>query len=596
MPGDPDIPLGGGSLDDPRGDGLDSLDMLNHHQQADETLPPELDPLIRRIEADSVAWRAALPAPDALAQQVGALAQQTSARRSVSYRIREESHMHDTHATGDTATARPATARAERAQPGRLRGILAGTAAVVVVALFAALFLTLTRGPHGGTHTPVAGQPTATARSTPTLAAQHGVWRAIPTLAHTSAIPVVAPSNASVVYLAKGAQLQRSADGGKTWTALPAPSDVPQGAVISWLDVFVSPADANTLWATANLTTASGGTLPNCPVAPPFAFVGGAVVAGGSIPCQVQNVSTDGGQSWKLVKLSFAYMLGSASADAGMFDYGQTYSQMPQVQGDQLALRLYTLTSNGPLASSGNGPRLAVSSDGGQNWQPADTQLANAGLHVCSFAVAPGSRTLFAVTADTGCSPDYGATPVLWRSDDAGAHWTQKTLPSGRLVTAIAAGGGPTPQLYALMPMLSGQSHVVNTTVGPSDVFASDDGGATWHSAPAAGVPTSQNSPTSASAAVTVLSDGSLLAPFTLVGAAAGEQTPNAGGQTTDVSVGLFTWKPGTTAWHEQSQLSVGSVVTLQATQAAGDQALWLVSVDTISNGTVSFSTEMYQP
>ncbi len=577
--------------DDP-GDG-ERLDRLNHSEATDEAVQPDLAALIRRVEDDGAAWRASLPAVDAVAQRIAALDQQIPERRSPSYRIREETLM---QGQGHTDVTRPPTTTfPEHPARGRLRGILAGTTAVLVVALFAALVLTLLPGARSGNHTGASGTPTAarTHEATPTLAAQHGVWQADPYLAHTQAIPVVAPSDANVVYMAKGTRLQRSGDGGKTWSTLATPGDFPQGAAVQWLDVFVSPIDAHTLWATADLTTASGSTLPNCPVAPPFAFVGGSVVAGGSVPCQVQNVSFDGGQSWKLVKLAFAYMLGSASADTNIFNYADQYSQTPQVQADQLALRLYTLTSNGPLASSGNGPRLAVSSDNGQSWQPADTQLASAGLRVCDFAAAPGSRTLFAVTADTGCSPEYRALPALWRSDDAGAHWTRKTLPGGRLVAAIAVGGGPTPTLYALMPALSGQTHAVNTTIGPSDVFASADEGATWRQAPAAGIPpSSQNVPISTSAAVSVLSDGTLLAPFIVPDTAATGQVPAQ-------RVVFFVWKDGATAWQQQSRLDAFAVATLQSVYTSSRDDLWLVTVDPPASLTASgliFSVETYQP
>jgi hypothetical protein len=450
------------------------------------------------------------------------------------------------------------------------------------VALFAALFLSLSHGGSGAGSKPGATASTtgqAPANKTPTLQAQHGSWQADPYLAHVPSLPVIAPTNPSVVYKANGAQLQRSADGGKTWSALATPADFPQGAQVSWLDVFVSPLNADTLWATADLTTATNGTLPNCPVPPPFAFVGGNVVASGSVPCQVQNVSTDGGKSWRLVKLGFAYMLGSANPDANLYNFYAQYSQIPQAQGT----RLYSLTSDGPLASSADAGRLAASADGGKSWQPADGALASAGLHICDFAVVPGGHSIYVVTADTGCAPEYRASPALWRSNDGGAHWTQLALPAGRLVAALKVSGGATPTLYALLPTLSTQSHSVNTTVGPADVFASSDG-LKWTQAPAAGVPSDSNAPSTISTTAIAQPDGSLLAPV---------------GGTTLV---FYMWRPGAAAWLEQSRLNVVGAAALQqvpAAAAGAGSALWLVSADpaaSLNQATFAYSVETYQP
>jgi photosystem II stability/assembly factor-like uncharacterized protein len=410
-------------------------------------------------------------------------------------------------------------------------------------------------------------------------------------------VPVISPVNSKVVYEIANGTVRRSADRGATWINLPNPSDFPAGATPQWMDLFVSPFSADTLWTTANLTNPNGAI--NCPVGPPTAYSGGniarvggnvygpAIPSGGSIPCQVQNVSTDGGHTWKLVKLSFAFMLGTASPDAGVFSLYDPYSATPEAQSDQIHnTRMYTLTTDGPLAMSSSGGHMAMSSDGGLTWQDASAQLSSSGLDICDVAAVGVGSTLLAVANSNGCSIEGATAPSLWRSDDAGGHWHQVTLPPDRFVIRLIALGGPDqPTLYAQTAALS-HTHAANTAALPTDIFASTDGGQNWKQAPSQGVPAG------------VVGSG----PMTVIGADNGLVVPfftqsNVGNQ---LAYTFDTWDPGASAWVEMphSSLSLYGIAQLQrlvVLSASGDtMPFWLTVPDSSNTQSSTYSVETY--
>jgi hypothetical protein len=560
-------------------DSKDSFDSLtNPNTPGDDPLPPELEPLQQRVLQDSALWRASLPGTDVLTRQVTALSHRKLESRQLSYRIREELQMQDpTHtALPETAPTRPATVIPHAAH-ARATGLVAGGAALALVALFVAFFALLPHGGHSGKDGGL-GPTHATATAT-TATRRSGQWQPVASLTHTAGMPVISPVNAKVVYEIANGTVRRSADGGATWANLPNPSDFPAGDTAQWMDLFVSPFSADTLWTTANLTHPNGAI--NCPVGYPTAYRGGtiaqgggtlyeaAILLGGSIPCQVQNVSTDGGQTWKLVKLSFAFMLGSASPDAGVFNFYDQYSATPQIQGNQIQNnRMYTRTSDGPLASSASGGHVAMSSDGGATWQDASAQLTSAGLDICDVAAVGVGSTLFAVANANGCGLDGATAPSLWRSDDAGRHWHQVTLPPDRFVIRLIALGGPDqPTLYAQTASLS-HSHAANTAALPTDIFASTNGGQTWKQAPSQGVLAG----VIGSGPMTVIgADNGLVVPFFT--------QPNAANQ---LAYTFDKWDPGASAWVEMphSALSLYGSAQLQqlpVPSASGDGiAIWL--------------------
>lgn len=566
-----------------RFDSLDDMPLFG-----DDPLPSELEPLRQRVLQDSALWRGGLPGTDTLVRQVTTLAHRKPESRLSSYRIREELYMQDptrieTPLTQPQVAARPA----QRPAPSRARGALAVSAALVLVALFVAFFAAL---PHGGQKPHITGP--ASAKATPTMPQnRHGNWQPVASLTHTPGVPVIAPSNTSVVYDTTNGAIRRSTDGGATWISLPNPSDFPAGDTPQWMDLFVSPLNPDIVWTTANLTN-PGGAI-NCPVPPPFASTesniaqGGShlyaanIPSGGSVPCQVQNVSTDGGKTWKLVKLSFAFMLGTINADSGAGSmYGQ-FSMPPQVQGN----RLYTLTTVGPLAMSNSGGLVAMSTDGGLTWHDASAQLTNAGQDVCNLAVVPGGSSLFAVTNPNGCSIDGASAPSLWRSDDAGAHWRQVSFPPNRFVLGMSAVGGAQPVLYVQTATLS-HSHAANTTALATDFFASSNGGQSWTQSPSHGVPAT----IVGSSTMTVLGNGTVVVPFISINSQAGPNGP--------ATVTFEQWQPGQGAWQEVSHLSLYGVAQLQTLPdpATGADALWLTSADSSDPQGSTFSVETYLP
>lgn len=549
-----------------------------------DAIAPELEPLHRHLLADSAMWRTELPDIAPLERQVAALAARRGEhepRLSHSYSTREPLIMpnapNPVHVDLHSDT-RLLPAAARRSAPHTM---LAAGAALTLVALFAVFFVAL---PHGGkTSNPSTGPNTPTSGTPTGHPAHSGVWQPVASLTHAAGVPIVSPANPSVVYEVGHAHLRRSADGGKTWSALPLPSDFPSGDSYTWLDLFVSPLDANTVWATANLVNPNNPA--NCPFARPTVYTGGNALYSGYIPCQIQIVSTDGGQTWKRVQLSFAFMLGTTSSDMVAVSGFLQYSTAPQAQGHLI----YMLTDDGPLAASAKAQHLAVSSDGGATWQDASAQLTGNGNYICSFTAVPNptSSTVFAVTSDAGCGPDNSNSwRALWRSDDAGAHWTQETLPSSRLVLNLTTTGGSQPILYALMPSLSGNAHVGITSAAATDIYASTDGGVSWHAAPAAGAPANA----STAGAPLALSDGSMVQAFYTQ-----SSQPSPDGKTV---IAFARWHAGSATWSELRPLSlygISQLLDLPPATGIGDM-LWLTMPDSNTPGNTTYSVVTYTP
>lgn len=580
-------------------DDFDSLDdMRNHHASsgdAIDAIPSEFASLHRRILSDSAAWRAGLPGIAALEEQVAALSAHPRESRSPTmrtYSTRENPLMldrPDTHDLPETAkpgagTTRPHTRqRLDPVPPGRspLRNLLAAGAVVALIALFVVVFAVL---PHSGntSHNIGPGHGTAVPATPTPGSVRSNKWQPVAGLTNTPGVPVIAPGNPNVVYEAASGKLRRSDDSGKTWSDLPIPTDFPAGDTYQWLDLFVSPLDAHTVWATANLVNPNNPT--SCPFATPFAFTGGNALYGGSVPCQVQHVSTDGGKTWELVKPSFGFMLGTNSADMIAGNGYYQYSAAPQAQGS----RLYTMTDNGPLAASATAAQLAMSEDGGKTWSDASAALTGAGQrYLCSFAATPTGATVFAVTSGAGCGPDYSnSAQTLWRSDDAGANWRQVTLPANRIVLSlVATTAGGHSVVYAAMPSLSGNSHAGVTEAAPADIFASTNGGASWQTAPSAGVP---------SGAVTAgpligLSNGDVVQAFYVQPA-----QPSTDGKNTFV---FARWHAGIVSWHELSRLNLyGISQLLDLAGPSGGDTLWLSTPDGFNPGSITYSVQTSTP
>jgi hypothetical protein len=282
----------------------------------------------------------------------------------------------------------------------------------------------------------------------------------------------VAPRNPNVIYEAVPSTsttaatytLRRSDDHGTTWVSLPNP--MTDGRV--WVgDLFTSPLDPKVVF----LTLIGDPSVPGCPsAAPAKASVENTTPGSYGYSCSLQFMSRDGGLHWSRP----AFLLPQQHFTGGL---GSTTAL--QVQGT----RLYaTITGNGTGATP-YVSRLVASDDGGTTWSLVDSGLQAQDASVVSYCVIPTSTTLYATTLRQGTTTVTVTTPptLLWRSDDAGMHWSQVgTLaqPQMQLIGAGMSSHG----VLLYVAVLEGSSPLQGIRV-------STDGGVSWQTAPSAGIP-----------------------------------------------------------------------------------------------------------
>jgi hypothetical protein len=542
----------------------DSLSARLTDESFDGQLEHDYHDLLRRIAADSAAWRRALPTTDALARHTHSLGVPPLVGGELAI-LREDTRMEPTVEPRRAPSGRPDAPPVPRGplRFHRSRQLLAALAALVVVALFISVFAAQSHK-RGAGNTPTGTATTATTATiakTPTATPARGGLAVVPTLKNLANPPVISPNDPRTVYLVNGAHITRTNDGGATWTTLPNPANFPAGLTVSWIDLFVSPLDAKTVYATADLSNPDNSQVNNCPAPLPLGHIGAQVALSGVVPCEATEISTDGGATWSILRLPGNYELGNATPNSTGFSPYDNYSANPVAQGNQITFRLYSLAGHGPLASVGP-DRLFSSGDGGVTWQYADSALVAQGQSPCQFAAPSLGATLYAVTVPSTsfCDPAYNAPSQLWRSDDGGASWRQETLPAGRTVLAAVIASGQQPILYLVTPHGAAQPHVGVSGAGGADIFASADGGATWTQAPAAGMPSGSGIIPNAAA---TLSGGSLVVAF--------NDAPLAE---------LYRWKLGGAPWTAiASTDNVTSPVSLVNIPAQGHDLLWLTVV-----------------
>ena len=305
-----------------------------------------------------------------------------------------------------------------RALPRRVSGWLGAAVAVIVVGALAALFLSAGPGRQG-----------AGPGAKPSATSAHGRWVSLDSLAAPAQFdandtPAIAPSDPRVVYesFARGIQqhqpatLRRTDDGGAHWHELPIP--VP-AAHVGHAGFLVSPLDARNVFLTLVDTDAS-----DCP--PGTAQPMGEGTANGVL-CWLQYTSADSGAHWKATKLP-----ASGTLVPNLTNNSATALQASR--GSDGQPQLYALLGCSTSATACS--RLIVSADSGLSWRYADAELLAAGAtNVCGAAADRQSTTAYAVTtAGKECGWLTQQTLTLWRSDDAGAHWThawRRWLPGG---------------------------------------------------------------------------------------------------------------------------------------------------------------------
>ncbi|MBP7777016.1 MAG: glycoside hydrolase [Acidobacteria bacterium] len=136
-------------------------------------------------------------------------------------------------------------------------------------------------------------------------------------------------------------------------------------------------------------------------------------------------------------------------------------------------------------AFGGAGTGIFKSTDGGTTWQPLSEGLPN--VIQANLALAPSnSKVLYAMVAGTprGAEPASTTGVVgLYKSTDAGAHWTPVNVPAGAMGTA-------TPHVDTRPLARIGGGDLPTLTVDPKDenivysatvvMWRSDDGGVHW--------------------------------------------------------------------------------------------------------------------
>ncbi|MGH2485699.1 MAG: WD40/YVTN/BNR-like repeat-containing protein, partial [Ktedonobacterales bacterium] len=396
----------------------DSLSAHPTDASFDDLLEHDYHDLLRRIAADGAAWRRALPPTDALARHTHSLGVHPLPGGAPAQR-REDTRMEPTGDPFAAPSGRPAAPPVQReaSRFHRSRQLVAGLAALVVVALFISVFASQShRRGVGGTSTAT----TAITAKTPTPLPAGARLAAVPSLANLSGMPVFSSFDPNTVYVVNGTHITRSDDAGATWATLPNPANFPAGLTVSWIDLFVSPLNNKTVYATADLSNPNNSHVNNCPSPLPLGHIGAKVSLSGVVPCEATEISTDGGATWSSLRLANNLELGSASLAASELGLYDTYSASPVTQGHWI----YTLAGYGPLASVGP-DRLLNSGDGGVTWGFSDTSLVARGQAPCQFAATSTGNTLFAVTvpATSFCDPAYNAPVQFWRSDDGGASW-----------------------------------------------------------------------------------------------------------------------------------------------------------------------------
>ena len=510
--------------------------MPENHQHADsDAVPAEVRRVHQRLLDDGDTWRAEFPSGEAFRRNVEAFRQAATtqtmgARQQIRHdqqnqqRLREREVMH----TVPAARGVPGGLAPARQKSRYLRGLVAVAATITVAVLFAVAFQMV-----AGNRPAQIAAPTATPPSV-------GVWQTIGQFqSRTGERVMVAQSDPRVVYRinSRTFAMERSGDGGATWNAITLPAEVTQSPLKTYAVFDINPLNANTVYLTAFGDTSS----PSCPS--PF-LPGGQ--SRSNYTCSIQYVSTDGGERWQRL------MLPSKGQLTGMLTQYLGTPRAPLLpQGD----RVYSLMTTDAFAGA---YRLVVSSDG-VTWQLADDQLAATGLRIESYIVSPTGTTVWTALSDNS----------LWRSDDAGASWTRAAdLPQAQ----FPATAGP-----AAGRIVDGRSFLYVVTyspplgdIAPTGVQVSSDGGKTWQTSPARGVPDGQFA---APHSAMTLADGTLVMSFRRA------EVSFAFDEGILHDAAYYAWKPGAKSWTRLTPTFDAEAVEQQwvspATGAGTPETIW---------------------
>ncbi|HEX9412890.1 MAG TPA: sialidase family protein, partial [Ktedonobacterales bacterium] len=283
-------------------------------------------------------------------------------------------------------------------------------------------------------------------------------------------------------------------------------------------------------------------------------------------PCTLQYDSADGGNHWAHLALPLTGTLGTTP-------YGNQFSEQAlRAQGTQLYAMHYAESSliYGACSCSAPTGRLITSADGGATWRLADDGLPS-DVGIGDYAPAPMGQAIFVVTDRSdafGQSAAWSPPPdlKLWRSDDAGGHWSLVGSLPFQVITGIRVvpmAGNAQPLIYLGTGGKGGSA--------PTGLQVSTDGGHTWAAA--------QRQPAQQVGAAPpvlwgVLADGSALVSFTLA-------QSGASGSTT-----LYAWKPGDVTWRQLAPpLSTTLITSLLVVPTGSGSGARIWVVESLPNG-----------
>ena len=442
----------------------------------------------------------------------------------------------------------------------RLRGFAGMAAAVVVVGLIA-LLLTHGVGTRGGVGASGTASANATIPPTPGPTQTPGAPLNTQFL-QPDQLPVVAPSDPTIVYKIANGALLRSANSGVSFASMALPkTDLSQ---IDSTSIAVSPLDATHIFVTMGGQKNGQGCLPPTNPYPAIATHGG-VMASGYVPCAEQFFSVDSGHTWSQPHLPTSGVLGSLNGNfrsvTGVYG-AQSYTF--QAQGRRLYAAMAFDDMSGSLVDS-PGVRVVASDDGGASWSFVDTNLAASNRYICDFAAAPTGATLYAITGDQQCGGMSYPNLSLWSSVNGGQSWTRvRSLPTLGDEGMVVNGQGA---LYLYLPEITVQGRGASQTDGPAYALVSIDGGATLTAAPSAGLPASP----------TLIGPYTTLADGSVVYAASPAPVPQSGLND------LYSWRPGATSWTNLGAnvpAGIGAVMATPTSSGAAQQTLIVIDND----------------
>lgn len=520
-------------------------------------MPSELEAIHRRLLADSARWNVNVPSTASLEARLHRLTND----RSVAFREVVSERYDPSVDTHPPIVSSRITSRPSRRTVAAAFVTAAGLVAVFALILHALAGVSYVARP-GAT-------PTATLATLRYLGAR-GSWVSGASFGagQDRTVVAVAPSDPLVMYRwppSGGPAIQRSGNGGKTWTDYSV-STIQAGDTIGAITLTVSPLNEDTVFA----LLISGPSNPNCPrpaVGASSSFrnsgdrtpLSSLIHTAGGYSCVFGYASIDGGKTWQREQ----------TPEPGYASFGSS-GQSPVTQDGRI-FSLLGVQLNGPASV---GHRL-ISSRDGIHWQYADATLAAHRQAAVEFVAAPGATTLYATTVSMNAvDGDALANRSLWRSDDSGATW--------RLLGMFPNGDTPsTGSDLSAAVRLGGDMFIYETAWQPPSsappelpgaiplIRVSKDDGRTWMDAPTTGLPSGRV--VIGTVPVGVLPDGMTVWPFVHVTEVA------AGGNSLSIEISdlaYYGWKPSDGVWTQLTPTIKGSVgydLPMWLTQPVGD-------------------------